>query len=96
MLLRSRLKSTCVYLTRGNRKREADLLLRWQCDRSALGEVAESLGAVVAKSYSSAVTHLVHAGTKTTETFKEFKTRPSQLAIVHPRWIEEVRSPSLG
>lgn len=54
-----------------------------------------SLGAVVTRSFSSPVTHLVHAGTRASEAFKEFKTaRAKQIHIVHPQWLEEVRRTS--
>ena len=55
-----------------------------------MSDIVESLGGKVLRSYSADVTHLVHAGTKQNESFKEFKRRPSHLEIVHPQWIEEV------
>lgn len=45
--------------------------------------------------YTTKVTHLIHASTRSNDSFKEFKKRPVHLSIVHPEWIEEVRNLAL-
>lgn len=67
-----------------------------QADRQALASSVASLGGTVARQQADAVTHFVHAGTKANEPFRDFKqAKANGSFIVHPRWIEEVRIPSL-
>ncbi|GAA5863669.1 hypothetical protein JCM8547_003687 [Rhodosporidiobolus lusitaniae] len=59
-------------------------------DRPHLAATVQDLDGYAAQSFSQAVTHLVHAGTKSSESFKEFKEAKKEgMAIVHPRWVEE-------
>ncbi|GAA5892781.1 hypothetical protein JCM6882_000578 [Rhodosporidiobolus microsporus] len=59
-------------------------------DRKHLASVVQDLGGVVTRQYSESVTHLIHFGSKATESFKDFRLAKNDGAfIVHPRWIEE-------
>ncbi|KAK4704573.1 DNA replication regulator DPB11, partial [Phenoliferia sp. Uapishka_3] len=60
-------------------------------DKTTLYAIVETLGGKVLSKFSSDVTHFIHAGTRANESFKEFKTRPDGLEIVHPQWVEECR-----
>ncbi|GAA6039213.1 hypothetical protein JCM8097_000472 [Rhodosporidiobolus ruineniae] len=61
-----------------------------EIDRKELGAVVQDLGGTAARQYSDSVTHLVHCGPKSSESFKEFRlAKKADIFIVHPRWVEE-------
>ncbi|GJN94435.1 hypothetical protein Rhopal_007515-T1 [Rhodotorula paludigena] len=63
-------------------------------DRLHLASIIQDLGGTAARQYSDAVTHLICAGSKANEPYREFKSAKANGAhIVHPRWIEEADFP---
>ncbi|GAA6017709.1 hypothetical protein JCM10207_000471 [Rhodosporidiobolus poonsookiae] len=59
-------------------------------DRQHLATIVQDLGGVAAQAYNASVTHFVHHGPKSSESFKDFKqAKKDGATIVHPRWVEE-------
>lgn len=89
-VLVSRKTEVCTYPCRPESGNSRD---RSQCDRVKLSDNVKAAGGEVVQSFSTSVTHLVYASQKINETFAEFKNaRKSNVEIVHPRWVDEVRS----